>query len=69
METKLFKSKMVMFGDTIGSLAKSLNIHRLTLTEKMNGNYDFKQSEINFLINHWNLTANEVVQIFFNEVE
>lgn len=67
MQTKLFKSKMVLFGDTIISLAKSLNIHRLTLTEKINGKSEFKQSEIGFLIEHWNLTASEVVQIFFNE--
>lgn len=67
MQTKLFKSKMALFGDTIISLAKSLNIHRLTLTEKINGNSDFKRSEISFFIEHWNLTASEVVQIFFNE--
>lgn len=69
METKLFKSKMALFGDTSISLAKRLKIHRLTLTEKINGKSDFKQSEISFLIGHWNLTASEVVQIFFNEVE
>ena len=68
METKLFKSKMALFGDTAVSLAKCLGIHRLTLSEKINGKSDFKQSEINFFINHWSLTASEVVQIFFNEV-
>ena len=69
MQTKLFKSKMMLFGDTIVSLADSLEIHRLTLAEKINGKSDFKQSEISFLIDHWNLTASEVVQIFFNEEE
>ena len=68
MQTKLFKSKMALFGDTIASLAESLEIHRLTLAEKINGKSDFKQSEITFLIERWNLTASEVVQIFFDEV-
>ena len=68
MQTKLFKSKMALFGDTIVSLAESLEIHRLTLAEKINGKSDFKQSEITFLIDRWNLTASEVVQIFFDEV-
>lgn len=69
MQTKLFKSKMALFGDTIISLAKLLKIHRLTLTEKINGKSDFKQKEIGFFIEHWDLTASEVVQIFFNEDE
>ena len=68
MQTNLFKSKMALFGDTIVSLAEKLDIHRLTLTEKINGKSDFKQSEISFFIDHWDLTASEVIQIFFDEV-
>lgn len=66
MQTRMFKSKMALFEDTFDSLAKRLNIHRVTLIDKANGKTDFKQSEINFFIDHWNLTASEVVQIFFN---
>lgn len=69
MQPKLFKSKMVLNGDTIGSLSESLNIHRNTLGEKIDGKAQFKQSEIDFFITHWSLTPNEVVQIFFDKEE
>ena len=68
MQSKRFKSKMALFGDTINSLANDLNIHRITLAEKINGiKAQFNQEETRFFIDHWNLTPHELVQIFFDK--
>lgn len=68
MQSKRFKSKMALAGDTYNSLAKELKIHRITLSDKVEGiRSQFKQDEIHFFINHWNLTPHELVQIFFDE--
>lgn len=70
MRPKLFKSKMALFGDTIIGLSEEMKIHRNTLSEKIEGvKSQFKQGEIDFFIDRWNLTPNEVVDIFFDKEE
>ena len=54
MQTAKFKSKMAYFGDTVDSLSNAMNIHRITLSNKMKGTQQFTQNEIGYLINHWN---------------
>lgn len=66
MQTAKFKSKMAYFGDTVDSLSNAMNIHRITLSNKMKGTQQFTQHEIGYLIDHWNLTPHELVQIFFD---
>lgn len=66
MQPNVFKSKMALFGETFETLSTELKIHRSTLINKANGKADFKQSEIDFFIDRWHLTAAEVVQIFFD---
>lgn len=66
MQTKLFKSKLALHGDTYQVIAELLGITRQTLAEKVEGKSQFKQAEIDRLIARWNLTPHEVVQIFFD---
>lgn len=69
MQSKRFKSKMVLNGDTYQTLSESLGITRQTLAEKIEGSSEFKQTEIDKLISRWNLSPHEVVQIFFDSPE
>lgn len=62
----LFRSKMALFGDTYESLATFLNLAMATISNKVNGNYPFNQIEIAKLKEHWNLTNDEVNEIFFS---
>lgn len=68
MQPKLFKSKMALYGDTLTSIADKLEVHRNTLSDKVEGIHaQFTQKEIQFFIDHWNLTPNEVALIFFDK--
>ena len=58
---------MVYHGDTQKDLADALGITEQTISEKINGISDFKQSEIKALIRRWNLTPAEHDEIFFGE--
>ena len=66
MQSKLFRSKMVLYDDTLQTVSECLGITRQTLAEKLQGTSEFKQTEIDRLITRWNLTPHEVVQIFFD---
>ena len=67
MNKNMFVSKMKLFGDTQESLATALGISLSRLNAKINetDGAEFKQSEIRFFRNRWELTAEEVDQIFF----
>lgn len=64
MNTKLLRSKMVLFGDTNESLAEALGITPQAFSLKLNGNQEFKQSEIKAIKNRYELTPDEIVDIF-----
>lgn len=54
------------FGDTQGDLAKVLGITESTLSWKMNGKAEFKQSEIKAIADRYSLTGEEVKFMFFS---
>lgn len=53
--------------DKLESLASYLNITYQTLSKKMNEHVDFTRSEIMKIKQRYNLTAEQVDQIFFSE--
>lgn len=63
-----YKLKQVLerFGHTQNDLAELLGITYQSLSIKMNGHKDFKQSEIFKIIHYYNLTPEEVMDIFFS---
>lgn len=67
--TKLLKVKMILNNDTVSGLSKDLGIARTNASLKINGSRSFKQSEIAIITKKYNLTGEEVKEIFFNELE
>ena len=67
--TRLLKAKMILNNDTVSDLAKCLGINRQNASIKINGKRDFKQSEIAKIITRYNLTFDEVKDIFLNDNE
>ena len=63
--TRLLKAKMVLFGDTISTLAAAIGINRQNASIKVNGKRDFKQNEILKIAKRYKLTTEEVAAIFF----
>lgn len=61
----LLKSKMVLKGETQIELAEELGITRPALNVKMNGKSDFKQSEIDIIAKRYELSGDELLEIFF----
>lgn len=68
MEKKKLESKMKLYGDTQEILASSLNISTSRLNAKINqyGGADFRQKEIQKIKERYNLSAEEVDEIFFS---
>ena len=67
MNAKLFRSIMVLNNDTNKSLAEFLNLSEQTVCNKINENgTEFKQGEIVKIKKRYNLTAEQVMAIFFN---
>lgn len=64
--TNLLKSKMALFGDTdfVKSLANILDISRTTASKKLNGQADFSSSEILILAKRYNLSADDIKNVF-----
>lgn len=69
MDRNLFRSIMVLNGDTNQSLAKFLGISAQSLCNKVNENgTEFKQGEIAKLKTRWNLTSDMIDRIFFADM-
>lgn len=67
MNTKLFRSIMVLNNDTNKSLAEFLNLSEQTVCNKINENgTEFRQGEIAMIKERYNLTADQIADIFFN---
>ena len=66
MNKALFKCYMSMKGDSVEALAEALNIHTVTLYDKIKGVKPFKSPEMNAIVKRWNLTGDEIKDIFFN---
>lgn len=70
MNKKLFKSKMALYGDTNQTVAEALSITPQRNSAKLNGTggAEYTQGEILILKARWNLSAEEVDQIFFANI-
>lgn len=67
MNKGLLKSFMVLNGDTNKDLAAFLDISEQSISNKINENgTEFKQKEIALIRQRYNLTAEQVEQIFFS---
>lgn len=64
----LLNSKMALYGDNNESLARVLNLSPQRLSAKKNSTNgaEFTQSEIQIIKERYNLTDNEVVEIFLS---
>lgn len=68
MNAKLFRSVMVLHGDTNASLAEFLGITEQSVSNKINENgTEFKQGEIAKIKARYNLDSDQVDRIFFAE--
>ena len=67
MNSRLLESKMVLFGDTGGTLAEALGLSRQQFSAKKNetNGAEFVQGEIKVIRDRYNLSPQEVNDIFF----
>lgn len=67
MNKNKLESQMKLFGDSAGDLSKYIGISRATFSYKINEkNSEFTQSEIAKIKEKYNLTAEQVDDIFFD---
>ena len=69
LNKKLLKAKMIIYGDTNESLASAIQLSPQRLSAKINetNGAEFTAGEIKIIIKRYNLTADEVFDIFFAE--
>lgn len=69
MNTRLLKSKMILYSDEdfVTAISKLLNISRQTSSAKLNNESDFTQSEIRIISNHYHLSADDIKTIFVGD--
>lgn len=67
MNSNILKSKIKLNNDTQENLAKYLGITNPTLSLKINGKSDFLRIEIQLIKQRYNLTLDELDEIFFKE--
>lgn len=60
----MLEAKMAEYGDNCVKLADYLGIARQTCALKINGEREFKQSEIDKIAKRYDLTPHDVVLIF-----
>lgn len=66
MNKELLRSVMALHGETNRDLANLLDISEQSVSAKINENgTEFKQGEIAAIRQHYNLTAEQVTNIFF----
>ncbi len=66
MNTAEFKSEMVRHGDTLSTLSEKLNLSTVSLSLKINGKREFRQSEISKIKELYGLEMDRVDAIFFS---
>lgn len=67
MDKNLFRAMYTAQGNTQKEVAEILGIAEQTLSAKVNGETDFKHSEIKTLIDRYGLTPEQVDAIFFEK--
>ena len=65
MNIPLLKSKMALCGDNQTTLAEALDISKNSMCFKFAGKTPFKRGEIEMIIKRYQLTGDEVKEIFF----
>lgn len=67
MNKNMYRSKMALYGDTNVTIANALGISPQRNSAKLNGTHgaEYTCGEIAVLRERWNLTAEEVDEIFF----
>ena len=68
MNSNLLKSVIMRNGETQTILAEAMGIPVSALNQRINGKIEFRRSEINFIKNRYNMTADETDIIFFEDV-
>lgn len=69
MNIALFKYYAIKNGDTMRQVAKTLGMASQTLANYLYGHRgDFSRADIATLKKRWNLTNDQVAEIFYNEV-
>lgn len=66
MNTAKLKSIMVLHGDTNLTLAEAISVSPQTVSAKINGKATFDQDEIAKIKKRYDLTPDEVDEIFLN---
>lgn len=69
MDVALFKYHVMKHGDTMRDVAQTLQVARVTITNKLYGHTgsDFTRADIAKLKSRWQLTNDQVAEIFFCE--
>lgn len=67
MDRPLFLSYMAYHGDTGESLSAYLEIHQRTFENKKSGKREFRLREIKMLAKKWNLSPQQVWDMFLKE--
>jgi hypothetical protein len=67
MNKAMLMSKLVANGDTQAALADYLGISLSCLNAKINEKADFRRRDIAMIRHRYNLSANEIDEIFFAE--
>lgn len=65
MDAVLFRYHMGRNGDTQETLAEALGMSQSGLSSRINGHVDFRQNEMNMIRARYQLTAEEMQNIFF----
>lgn len=65
MNKNAFKAVMIYNGDDQKAVADAIGVSPQTVSDKLNGLTDFKQSEIQTLAERYKLTPAQVDEIFF----
>ena len=67
MNTNKLRAKMALYGDTGNALAEAIGLSPQRFSAKLNdNNAEFTQGEIQTIKDRYNLSAEEVDEIFFN---
>lgn len=67
MNKNELRAQMARHGDNASKLAKALGTSVSTLSGKINGSHPFKLHEMQFIMDRYDLTADETVSIFFTQ--
>lgn len=66
MNSKLLMSKIIAKGHDRRKLAEILGISYWTVCQKLTNKYEFTHREMSTIIKEYDLTAEEIKEIFFN---